>query len=707
MNLSLVSTSHPAPSATRADSWTDAIAALLPASGVFDTRELLDRHPEWRQDKSLVLDVVYEEHCRRKAAGEVIDPNEFCKRFPSYQASVCRLLQVSDFLDDEIMFAPDDHFLGFRLVRTLGRGRFAHVYLATEPEVGDRQVAVKISHHGSVEARTLGRLKHPNVIEIYSVQTDPRSALSAVCMPYHGSATLLDVLDRIHESGKPPVAATLFRDVIEQANAGAVPVENPLPADPLLGKGAYADAVARMGAELADALHYVHLHNVYHQDFKPSNVLLASGGRPLLLDFNLSVDRRLVDSLRGGTPAYMAPEQLRVLLHDTKHDNTPADARSDVFALGVVLYELLCGRHPFGPIEPVSPIELADRLLGRMSGALVPPKKSNSRVSRRLSQIVEQCLRIPIVDRPRTAADVAVSLRACLPFGLRVNRLWISHPIRATAGVFAITASLTGSAAWALNGMLPNHDAHIETGVVPSTESECLTYAKQLQDAGDFEEALRYYGRSGTLLNDPHIASNVGYCNSRTERHAHADHRYAEAVKAGEDTPAVWNNRGYSLMEHKRPKDQWIVLALQAFNRALELEPNSQTAHYNRALLLLELVGLRLGSRTPVGVPDTADAAREALCNIREALRLGPASAEMLLAAARIAASAYAHEEALRYLDQAIARGIDPRQRTLDKDRSLPNVFKADGRFGDIMNRPWSGRTPDRTDRLINPAYPR
>ncbi len=461
----------------------DVVATVLPAQGVFDTRKLLDSHPELKVNKSVVLDVIYEEYCRRKASGEVVDTEEFCERFPSYQASVSRLLQVSDFVDDDFLFTPKDYYLGFRLKRQLGRGRFARVFLATEPSLGDRQVAVKFSRNGTIEASTLGRLSHPHVVPIHSVQTDPDSGLSAVCMPYLGSATLLDVLDRIYEAKKPPVSAALFRDVIQSHAESAESVENPLPPDPLLGVGTYVTAVTRLGAQLADALHHVHLHGIYHQDFKPSNVLLASGGQPLLLDFNLSIDKRLSDCLRGGTPWYMAPEQLRMLLYGSTGDTTPADARSDVYALGIVLYELLAGRHPFGPTESLPAAELADLILQRMAAPLPSLQDLNPRVPRRLARIVQRCLATRLEDRPRTAEEVALALRASLPLRHRLGVWATQRPLRAAVASIALTVTLTGGAAYGMRDLYLPPSPTVESNPELHSPEENLRRAQELQRA--------------------------------------------------------------------------------------------------------------------------------------------------------------------------------------------------------------------------------
>ena len=95
------------------------------------------------------------------------------------------------------------------LLRELGRGAFAHVYLARQPALGNRMVVVKVAQYGSAEAETLGRLAHRNIVPVYSVVEDPATHMTAVCMPYLGSATLLDVLDLGYQDNRPPAQASV------------------------------------------------------------------------------------------------------------------------------------------------------------------------------------------------------------------------------------------------------------------------------------------------------------------------------------------------------------------------------------------------------------------------------------------------------------------------------------------------------------------
>ena len=101
---------------------------------------------------------------------------------------------------------PD--FLGYRLVSELGRGAFGRVFLAHELAIGNRQVALKVALRGADEAVVLGKLRHPNIVPVYSVHWDDTTGLAAFCMPYLGRATLWDVLERAFSGGGPPGGPT-------------------------------------------------------------------------------------------------------------------------------------------------------------------------------------------------------------------------------------------------------------------------------------------------------------------------------------------------------------------------------------------------------------------------------------------------------------------------------------------------------------------
>lgn len=163
-----------------------------------------------------------------------------------------------------------------------------------------------------------------------------------------------------------------------------------------------AEEVARIGAALADAVHSVHLQDVTHLDVKPENFLLRSTGEAVLIDFGFARHKRYPDLLAeekhfaAGSAAYVSPEQLQ---------GERGDPRSDLFALGVLLYELATGRQPFG--EPQTFAGMRDRLWR----APVPPRMLNPAVPPWLQEILLRCLEPTADQRYQSASHIAFDLR--------------------------------------------------------------------------------------------------------------------------------------------------------------------------------------------------------------------------------------------------------------------------------------------------------
>src|SRR5262249_22239568 len=184
-----------------------------------------------------------------------VNPDDYVASFPHLRSSLAKLIRAHRFLENNPQLldpsAPacwpqvGQRFLGFQLVRELGRGAFARVYLATQPALGNRQVAVKVSLGGGLEAQPLGRLGgHANIVPVYSVEEEPGSGVTAVCMPYLGSATLVDLLDRLNSMPALPQSA----DTILAAAADRFPAEGrqaPVPRLP----GTYVQADCPSGPQ--------------------------------------------------------------------------------------------------------------------------------------------------------------------------------------------------------------------------------------------------------------------------------------------------------------------------------------------------------------------------------------------------------------------------------------------------------------------------
>ncbi|HMF15761.1 MAG TPA: hypothetical protein VKE98_01080, partial [Gemmataceae bacterium] len=170
-----------------------------------DAQAALKEHPELAGDNEAVTDLAFGEFCVRLDRGEFVNARAFANHFPACRSTLFRIMNGHQLtVDNPGLIAdpphkkwpgPGDQFVGFSVVRELGRGAFARVYLATEPDLGGRSVVLKVGMHGSAEAEILGRLRHDNIVPVYAMRQDMLTGMTVVCMPYLGATTLADVLE--------------------------------------------------------------------------------------------------------------------------------------------------------------------------------------------------------------------------------------------------------------------------------------------------------------------------------------------------------------------------------------------------------------------------------------------------------------------------------------------------------------------------------
>jgi serine/threonine protein kinase len=267
--------------------------------------------------------------------------------------------------------------------RELGRGSFGVVYLAHD-SVLDRQVAIKVLRPECddklKEARLLANLRHAGVVRVYDVGRLPGGA-QFIVMDYIEGGTLEGLL-------------------VEDPRApGRV-----VPVAPLR-----AAALLRL---VAEALAYLHRRGWVHGDLKPTNILL-DGESPLLADFGLALRRGPQRTGGGGTPLYMAPEQAAAFLAPggppgpDRVVDRHVDGRTDVWAVGLILYRMLSGEHAF-----YQPGDREDAVLNKIIHTPpADPREINLAIPDRLAAICRDCLLKERADRP-IAADLARRLGA-------------------------------------------------------------------------------------------------------------------------------------------------------------------------------------------------------------------------------------------------------------------------------------------------------
>jgi serine/threonine protein kinase/Flp pilus assembly protein TadD len=316
-----------------------------------------------------------------------------------------------------------DTIAGFKLVGELGRGAFARVFLAEQEALANRQVALKVTLRPTREAERLARLQHTNIVPVYSVHDD--APVQVICMPYLGRTTLADLIRAYRTehpsrtSGRKSTSARAARttSVDSRSKSGSkstldskggtsstrIPTWTWGAAEPppIVGD---PRAVLEMLVQLATGLTHAHERGILHLDIKPANVLLADSGEPMLLDFNLSFDANRPDrELVGGTMPYMAIEQLFDMRNRGKG---VIDARTDLFSLGVLAFEMLTGTVPF-PASARHVRDLEEQVAARRAG---PPslRKLNPTVSPAVEAIIRKLLAAEPADRYQTAEELRV-----------------------------------------------------------------------------------------------------------------------------------------------------------------------------------------------------------------------------------------------------------------------------------------------------------
>jgi serine/threonine protein kinase/Tfp pilus assembly protein PilF len=670
--------------------------------------EMASAKKEMVSRKSVALDRAYEEYCQRREAGQPPDPDEFCKRYPRFQTSLRRLIEVhrcieetpSSFSPPIHWPEPGDSFLGFTIVEELGRGAFARVFLAAEPALGNREVAIKVSLEGAAEAQTLGRLEHPNIVPVHSVQKEELSGLNVVCMPYLGSATLCDVLDRAFVQPEPPSRARVILEAAQGlAQSAQGPADKRAPS-PWLQKGTYIEGVVHLAAQLADALGFVHAKGICHRDLKPSNILLTPDGTPMLLDFNLSFDKQRTEKRLGGTLPYMAPEHLRAADPQKGEEPPEVDERSDLFSFGVILYELLSGRHPFGPMSLKQSFREARAcLLERQKQGPQPLRESNRQVDWQLAQLVESCLAYDPANRPTAATQLVKILRE------RLARVERARQFRTVLGV-SVLVLVTGVAGVSFlherhpyeRGLEAYQQGKFERAVSwlnravqsqPMNANALYWRGRAHQKRGNLDLALADYRGAHQLDADGKNNACLGYCMSCLGRHWAAIAWFEAAINEGFATAEVHNDLGCCYFQTSQfPKAQTNL------DLATRLDPHLQAAFYNRALL-----DLKKAAKSREYVPEAG------LADIQVAIQLGPQTAELSNDAARLFAIAANRDRtlldpALGHVRHALEQGYPPH--LLEQDEFF-RILRADPRFQELLRQPISSRPSRKAVRLVDP----
>ena len=303
----------------------------------------------------------------------------------------------------------------YRIVAPLGEGGMAAVYKAYQPGM-ERHVALKVLPQRlasdpqfvgrfAQEAKVIAKLQHPHILPVHDF--GEAEGYTYIVMPLVESGTL----------------ATRLRG-------------QPLP----------LEQIHRILSQVGDALDYAHSRGLVHRDVKPSNVLMDARGNCLLTDFGIAklVEGTLKFTATGGvigTPAYMSPEQGM---------GQTLDRRSDIYSLGIMLYEMATGRVPFDAETPVA------LMIKHINEPLPPPRALNPAVPEALEQVITTSLAKRPEGRYATAADMLQALQETIP-----------ETKRAAAAPLRPTSTARGDAGRAVTLPRPVEEAETAASALP------------------------------------------------------------------------------------------------------------------------------------------------------------------------------------------------------------------------------------------------
>jgi tRNA A-37 threonylcarbamoyl transferase component Bud32/tetratricopeptide (TPR) repeat protein len=367
----------------------------------------------------------------------------------------------------------------FELIDLVGAGAFGSVFMARDPEL-DRVVAIKVPRTGSLgsaenmdrflrEARSVAQLRHPAIVPVYEVSQ--HEGVPFLVSEFVRGTTLADLLT----AHRPT-----FRDT------------------------------ARLIATVAGALQYAHEQGVVHRDVKPSNIMLDEKGEPHLMDFGLAKRDagEITMTIEGqvlGTPAYMSPEQAGGEAHSV-------DGRSDVYSLGVVLYQLLTGELPFrGNARMLIQQVLHDEPR--------PPRALNDRVPRDLDTICLKAMAKEPGQRYASAAELAGDLERFLnnqPIHARPPNAWYRfrkfagrhRPLvgGVTATFLALLLGVVGtSIAWAKAQRESDRARNAEREQRIELARTSAQAARLASQRGQWQSALDHYSKALELGHEDEV----------------------------------------------------------------------------------------------------------------------------------------------------------------------------------------------------------
>jgi serine/threonine protein kinase len=577
----------------------------------------IDEHvqavPELRNAEVELVALLIDEHALRTEAGQIVTLDEYARRFPEHLETLRNKLGLTDDRTRSPSVATGESspqpgssagdaerlergkVVGdFRVERLLGAGGVSQVFLATQLSL-DREVALKVTVESNEETsaanegRTMAALSHPHIVPVFAEERIGRLRLLA--MEYVPGPTLCDFLSeasvRFRKSGsnRLPTAADAVsliddlcsarQDVAVAAGGNDVPGDGPVQMAEARNdsgrperKGSGRDFICRVVRDLARALAAAAAKGVLHSDVKPANVLFTREGKALLADFNVSVRQEAIAGDPppvGGTLLYMSPEQLGILTGS--ETETRIDDRSDIYSLGLVLFESLTGGWPFLEGDAsADPFVAAGQLQASRLSSPIEFPTGDKWLTPGLKSIIQKCLTPQPSTRYASADELADDL----------DRFLSHHPLHTAADPSRVEraskwvkrspsrAILTGTVLVSLALFLimsrqqpraMTAQTRPETGVAavehlpsnaydPKNARESDLAGQRLLNAGDFQAAEQQFELATTL--NPQMATawhNLGIARFRLGEFADSLSAFDRSIALGNEFGRAYSHR--------------------------------------------------------------------------------------------------------------------------------------------------------------------